>query len=261
MGKSWIPLALLALECAGCGSYPLAGNIVAPDNRNAEQQQTDVLVCKDQAKTEANTTGRQTGAFLLGMTIVGAPVAFEMEKSKQREVFADCMTAKGYTVAPSADSMPRGSASAAATPSMPPIKSKVGIKFPAGWAEVKIAVISPEIILQGLNRTIDAGALLGTARREGITNTLAYATTKRADQINRLTDPSPSNIVQVDVNGKKAYRYTVSGSIKTGIKVTYLTTVVEGLSEIVTLNTWTGSSNFESRRPALEALSTDLTGL
>ena len=56
--------------------------------------------CKDQAKLAANTTGRQTGAFLLGMTIIGAPVAFELEKAKQREVFAQCMTARGYTVMP-----------------------------------------------------------------------------------------------------------------------------------------------------------------
>ena len=40
------------------------------------------------------------GRFLLGLTIVGAPVAFEMEKSKQREVFTNCMQERGYAITP-----------------------------------------------------------------------------------------------------------------------------------------------------------------
>jgi len=86
------------LLCVGCGTFQLANGIYPPAGKSHDQQQTDILVCKDEAKLAANTTERQTGAFLLGMTIVGAPVAFEMEKSKQREVFSQCLTARGYRV-------------------------------------------------------------------------------------------------------------------------------------------------------------------
>src|SRR5262249_46469082 len=64
------------------------------------------LTCKDQVKLEANTAGRQAGAFALGLTIVGAPIAFELEKAKQREVYKSCMEARGYRVLPPNDGPP-----------------------------------------------------------------------------------------------------------------------------------------------------------
>ena len=92
-----------ALVLTGCGTFQLSSGAIPNSPKTQEQLQLDNLSCKDQAKLEANTAGRQTGAFLLGMTIVGAPVAFEMEKAKQREVYKSCMEAKGYRVLPPAD--------------------------------------------------------------------------------------------------------------------------------------------------------------
>lgn len=84
----------------GCGTFQLASGVYPLTQKTQEQQQLDNLNCKDQAKLAANTTERQTGAFLLGLTIVGAPVAFELEKAKQREVYKSCMEGKGYRVVP-----------------------------------------------------------------------------------------------------------------------------------------------------------------
>lgn len=98
-GRSVTVLAS-ALALAGCGTFQLAAGVYPPPGRSTQEQQTDVLVCKDQARNEANTAARQAGAFALGFTIVGAPLAYEMEKSKQREVFASCMTARGYRIVP-----------------------------------------------------------------------------------------------------------------------------------------------------------------
>ena len=91
---------LVAAAVSGCGTFPLSGGTSPPSGKTADQHQLDILVCQDQAKLSANTAARQTGAFLLGLTIIGTPVAFELEKAKQREVFAQCMTARGYTVTP-----------------------------------------------------------------------------------------------------------------------------------------------------------------
>ena len=85
---------------SACGTFQLAGGIYPPPGKTQDAMQTDVLVCKDQAKLEANSAERQAGAFALGLTIVGVPVAFELEKSKQREVFARCMTGRGYRITP-----------------------------------------------------------------------------------------------------------------------------------------------------------------
>lgn len=95
-----LPILVLPLIVAACGTFQLASNTLAPAGKTPDQHQMDTLICKDQAELAANTASRQAGAFLLGMTIIGTPVAYELEKSKQREVFAHCMTARGYTVVP-----------------------------------------------------------------------------------------------------------------------------------------------------------------
>ena len=95
-----LPILVLPLVVAACGTFPLSGGTSPPAGKSADQHQLDILVCQDQAKLAANTAARQTGAFLLGLTIIGTPVAFELEKAKSREVFAQCMTARGYTVQP-----------------------------------------------------------------------------------------------------------------------------------------------------------------
>lgn len=90
----FVALALLA----ACGSFPLGTYKSA--TRTQDQGQLDSLTCTHEADVAANTSGRVVGAFFLGLTIIGTPVAFAMERAKEREVYAACMTAKGYTVTP-----------------------------------------------------------------------------------------------------------------------------------------------------------------
>ena len=128
-----LPILVLPLVVAACGTFPLSGNTYGPPGKTQDQHQMDILVCKDQAKLAANTTARQTGAFLLGLTIIGTPVAFELEKAKQREVFAQCMTARGYRVDP-----PEAQNQAAATklPVVPaPVVAKKDVDTPAPKAD------------------------------------------------------------------------------------------------------------------------------
>ena len=92
-------LAIPVITLVGCGSFPL-GMAYAPPGVPKAQLEMDVLVCQDRAKNEANTSERQVGSFLAGMTIIGAPIAIEAEKAKQREVFKQCMENRGYRVEP-----------------------------------------------------------------------------------------------------------------------------------------------------------------
>ncbi len=104
LSRSLRVIAVLAtVLLTSCGTFQLSSGAIPITPKTQEQQQLDTLSCKDQARLEASTAGRQTGAFLLGMTIVGAPLAFELEKSKQREVYKTCMEARGYRVLPPAD--------------------------------------------------------------------------------------------------------------------------------------------------------------
>lgn len=90
-------LIITTLLLAGCGSFPL-GTSYPDEGQTQEQLRADILWCKDQAHMAADTTSRQVGSFLAGMTIIGAPVAIADERRFQREYFAKCMTDKGYRV-------------------------------------------------------------------------------------------------------------------------------------------------------------------
>ena len=92
----------VSIFIVGC-AFQLAGGVHPPPDKSNQEQEKDMLFCKDQAKKEATTVGRQAGWIALGLTIVGVPLAVGLEKQKQREIFAQCLTARGYRVDPVAD--------------------------------------------------------------------------------------------------------------------------------------------------------------
>lgn len=100
--RLYVATIAIILACGGCGTFQLSSGAIPQVTKSSEQIQLDNLTCKDQAKLAANTAERQAGAFLLGFTIIGVPVAYELEKSKQREVYKSCMESRGYRVLPPA---------------------------------------------------------------------------------------------------------------------------------------------------------------
>ena len=124
-------LSAILLPClllAGCGSFPL-GTSYPQQGQTQAQTDMNILVCKERAKNEANTDARVAGSFVAGLTIVGAPIAIAEERRKQREVFAECMTAKGYRVEP-----PGEGGSAGYRPAGP-----VGNQTPAPYVAPQVA--------------------------------------------------------------------------------------------------------------------------
>jgi hypothetical protein len=84
---SLLALLSLCLLTVACGTYNL-GNVRSQPNRTADQQQLDMLTCKDQATLAVNSAGHQTADFFLGLTVVGAPVAYANDKARER---AQCL--------------------------------------------------------------------------------------------------------------------------------------------------------------------------
>ncbi len=93
-----IAVITAAVLLAGCATTFSLGNVHGQLARSADQQQLDTLVCKDQARLAASGTGATVKGFLLGLTIVGAPAGYAMDRQIQRTEFGNCMTAKGYQV-------------------------------------------------------------------------------------------------------------------------------------------------------------------
>jgi hypothetical protein len=81
-----LALISLPLMTAACGTYNL-GNVRPQANKTADQQQLDMLTCKDQASLAVNSAGHQTADFFLGLTVVGAPVAYANDKVAVRRPF------------------------------------------------------------------------------------------------------------------------------------------------------------------------------
>jgi hypothetical protein len=249
---------------SGSGTFNL-GNVHPQANKTADQQQLDTLSCKDQATLAVSSAGRQTGDFLLGLTIVGTPVAYELDKAKQRQVFADCMQARGYSVTLPSHSGPPISTAAATTPSLvtpPPGDNQLTIALPPGFELKAIPdnLKSAGAVFDAINRTVDIGMAVIPVRREGIADLMSFALTRRANQADRLKDAIFTDVVRLQVGGRNAARYNVTGTLN-NIKITYVTTFIEGRDQIVIVNAWAGATNALQQMPMLESLAATVSGI
>jgi hypothetical protein len=258
-----ILIVLLACGVTACGTFNL-GNVRPQSGKTSEQQQLDTLTCKDQANLAVNSAERQTGDFLLGMTIVGAPVAYEMDKNKQRQVFADCMQARGYVVT-AADGATV--TTAAAAPSPAPVAPAPGVdqlamSLPPGFVmqSVPDKLKSVGAVFYATNRTLDIAVTVIPLRHEGITDLRAFALTKRASQSDWLKDATSSEVTGLEVGGRNAERYKATGTYN-NVNITYLSTLIEGNSEIVFVTAWTGATNAQQQMSVLEGLADTVSGI
>jgi hypothetical protein len=264
MQKAIVLALLFACGLTACGTFNL-GNVRPQVGKTAEQQQLDTLTCKDQANLAVNSTGRQTGDFLLGMTIVGAPVAYEMDKAKERQVFADCMNARGYVVTPADGAAP--TPALAETPAPVPVPTtpgadKLSLSLPPDFEMKPItdALRSQGATLFAVNRTLDVGLLIIPVRHEGITDLMAFAMTKRAGQADKLTDATFTDVTRLEVGGRNAVRYSATGTYN-NVRVTYVVTLIEGHEQIVMVNAWAGATNALQQMSLLERLADTVSGI
>ncbi|MGZ5818571.1 MAG: hypothetical protein ACXWJD_07475 [Burkholderiaceae bacterium] len=120
-----------------------------------------------------------------------------------------------------------------------------------------------DIVFHALNRAADIGVFVSADSHSGIKDMMSYAMTKRANQEGRLADAKSTDIMQITVAGRPAYRFEVSGNLKTGRKsaISYMLTIIEGSDQIIIVNEWTGSANFSQRRSEMEDLATHVNGI
>jgi len=255
---------LFAFSLAACGTFSL-GNVHPQANKTAEQQQLDTLTCKDQANLAVNSAGRLAGDFLLGMTIVGAPAAYEMDEAKQRQVFTDCMQARGYAVTPAdgAAAPPNPTTTASSAPPLPlPGADRLSIALPPDFVAQPVPERLKAVgaVLYAVNRTLDISVTVIPLRHEGVSDLMAFATTKRASQQDWLKDATSSEVTALEVGGRNAARFSATGTYN-NVKITYISTLIEGYDQIVFVTAWTGATNAEQRMTVLESLAETVSGI
>ena len=264
-----VRLGLLVILLSGllsaCGTFSL-GNVKPQTGRTADQEKLDILLCKDQAHNAAMSSGQQTKEFLLGLTIIGAPVAYESDKEKQRQVFKSCMQAKGYVVEAAPEGAPDTlSKLDQAQPAAQPLSSvnSLGLAFPDGWQTKPLtdAQLKRGVAIYATNTTTDSQVLVSAAEVQGITDRNAFVLSRRAAEESRLKDTSHSEVADITVNGRPAKQFQVTGTSSTGPRLTYLTTFVFGQTEVVGVTAWTTAPNFDNQHTALQALAERVSGI
>jgi hypothetical protein len=172
-------------------------------------------------------------------------------------LFRDCMNAQGWY---------SGTGAPAATtpaPVMPvPGADQLAIALPPGFVTSAVPnnLKGAGVAIYAINRSLDTVLMVTPVRHEGITDLTAYANTIRASQVDRLKDATSSEVTRFEVGGRNAVRYTVTG-IHNNVKLTYMTTFIEGHDQIVIVDAWTGATNALRQMTMLESLAGTVSGI
>lgn len=131
---------------------------------------------------------------------------------------------------------------------------KATVELPDGWAT---AGLTPKLkedgfYLYAINKTIDAGLLMSGTERKLIADMSVYAKTRRTNQADRLIDAKSSEIEQVQINGKAAWQFEVSGKQKSGRNITYYYAIVDGGAEIVVIGFFVHTAAYPEHKAALQ---------
>lgn len=195
-----------------------------------------------------NASGQVVDCSASGWGLVGTPLALASHSD-----CVDRMQAAGYRAVNEGSVAPKPSADAA----------KVDLKLPEGWERKSLTetMVSGGASVFAVNKASDTAVLLSVARREGVTDLMAYAMSRRANQESKLLNPQSTEITRLDMNGRLAFRFEVAGYSKGGLKVTFLYTIIEGTEQLAVVNAWTKSIDYPQQKEALEGLALKLVGL
>lgn len=243
----------------GCGTFSL-GTAIPQVPKTSNEQQLDSLDCKDKARLAASTAERQVGAFLLGMTIIGAPAAFELDKSKQREVYEECMEGKRYKVIPPVDGKSEDPSTSA-----PLLSTSAKIDIPAGWEKREL---TPALIAMGgtqfmTNRTTDSGFAMFTTKNESMTDANTFIKTRIATQLSNLENSSSKDVIQTSILGMPVTQVEITGNLREGQKLllTYFLTFYVASDKVLLISFWTNAATFAQQKDRFQKILGTISGI
>lgn len=157
----------------------------------------------------------------------------------------------------------------ATTKTMPPVTSSDSedpaslATLPPGWRRTALtdALAKKGASAYVVNKTIDAGALVVLNSKADIVDMALHAKSLRAKQIGQIGQGEWSEITQVSVKGRRAWRFWVSGVLKEGMSVKYMGTLIEGDRQVIYVTAWTSTQNFEDSRASMEMVSDSFADL
>lgn len=143
--------------------------------------------------------------------------------------------------------------------------SKAGISLPDGFVPQSLTELQQfnGALVMAKDNGNDAGVFVTTTKRDIISDMTTYVINLRANQAKNLDDAKQTDTEQLMINGLKAWRFETAGKLKNlfGSRYTYLMTVLEGANEVVAINTWTNTGNYDKQKGNLIQLASKVTGL
>lgn len=141
--------------------------------------------------------------------------------------------------------------------------TSVQVDWPTGWSRRDL---TEEQVKRGLthyaqDKNRDLGAQVSVISSDGITDRMAYAASRRANQVGRLGQAKGSEIVNLTINGRDAQRFEVTGTLSTGQPMTYGATIIYGTEQVVYVTTWASTVNYMEHRNALNEIADRITGI
>jgi hypothetical protein len=195
-----------------------------------------------------NANGQVIDCSTQGMGIIGTAAALSMH--------SDCVKkaqASGFHEVNASSVAPKPSEDAA----------KVTIALPIGWEKKDLT----ENMAKGggsvfaTNKALDTGLLLSVASKQGVSDLMAYAFSKRSKAEDAVLNGQSSDIKIIEVNGRQAFQFEVAGFVKGGVKITYLYTLIVGTEQIAVVNVWAKSTDYAANKGLLESMASKIAGL
>jgi hypothetical protein len=95
---------------------------------------------------------------------------------------------------------------------------------------------------------------------EGVTDFVAFASTRRAGESDTLKDATWLEVTRLEIGGRNAAQFRVTG-MSGKLKITFVSTFIEGHDQIVLVNAWTGATNVLQQMTLLESLAATVSGI
>ena len=234
--------------------------------QSVAQRDSDMAICKVKAYEAANTKERQAGAFVAGMTIVGAPLAIEDEKKLQRKIFKECMEEKGYAVEPPAEKQTASSTSnSQGISSNKPASSdkknershRISIGLGNEWIDTPITedLKKSGAFIFKTNYSIDSLVMVSRIKTSYIKEPEKFVEATKSGVAALLKNAQNTETKIIEINGTQFAQYETSGSfLINGVnsELKYLSYVVVDREETFVIRFWTMAPSYDFHKPTFE---------
>jgi hypothetical protein len=149
-------------------------------------------------------------------------------------------------------------------PGPPPLPyvSKLTLNLPHGYDLVRL----PDDWLRGgglteaVNRNIGVAVILSAKSHGAIPDIDSYAKGRYAANIGVSTVKERSELSQVQINGRRAYRWTYLSTELIYEPDMYVCTIIEGPREIATISAWASPRDFDKYKDEILHLADGIVG-